>query len=75
MNEAPAPAPPSFIVALDDTDSREGMCTTYLGVVAIERLTRGTAEDGGFQLSLRAAIPAGIPSLRCFDVEMSRQKH
>ncbi len=31
-------------VGIDDTDSKEGMCTTYVGVVAIDRLkTHGIA--------------------------------
>ena len=32
-----------MIIGIDDTDSREGMCTTYLGAVLIGRL-----EEAGF---------------------------
>ena len=32
-----------MIIGIDDTDSREGMCTTYLGAVLVSRL-----EEAGF---------------------------
>ncbi len=41
-----------MIIGLDDTDSREGMCTTYLAAVLIEKLrTYGTFE--GYPLLVR----------------------
>src|SRR3989304_4836976 len=41
-----------MIIGIDDTDSKEGMCTTYLGAVLIEKLKRyGTIE--GYPLLVR----------------------
>ena len=40
-------------VGIDDTDSREGMCTTYVGAVAIDRLRAQNVELQGYPKLIR----------------------
>src|SRR3972149_9091833 len=41
-----------MIIGIDDTDSKEGMCTTYLAAVLIEKL-KGYGVINGFPLLVR----------------------
>ncbi len=46
-----------MIIGLDDTDSREGMCTTYLAAVLIEKLKKfGTVKEYPFLVRLNPNI-------------------
>jgi len=40
-------------VGIDDTDSKEGMCTTYVGAVAIDRLKAQGVKLGGYPRLIR----------------------
>lgn len=47
-----------MIIGIDDTDSNEGMCTTYLGTLLIEELQAyGTVEDLPLLVRLNPTIP------------------
>lgn len=50
--------PKKMIIGIDDTDSNEGMCTTYLGALLIEELQAyGTVEDCPLLVRLNPTIP------------------
>ena len=40
-------------VGIDDTDSKDGMCTTYVGAVAIDRLKTEGIELEGYPKLIR----------------------
>ncbi|MCG7852937.1 MAG: tRNA(Ile2) 2-agmatinylcytidine synthetase, partial [Methanosarcinaceae archaeon] len=47
-----------MIIGIDDTDSREGMCTTYLGAVLLDELTvYGTVVGYPLLIRLNPTIP------------------
>ena len=47
-----------MIIGIDDTDSNEGMCTTYLGAILLEELQMyGTIETLPFLVRLNPSIP------------------
>ncbi len=73
-----------MIIGIDDTDSKEGMCTTYLGAVLIEKL-RSHGAIKGYPLLIRlnpnikyktrgnASIALSLELNNCNDVEQVKQ--